>query len=177
MFVRTFARSYNTQLYISTLQNDMKLAMKQKDAIRKDTIKFIVASLKAQMIDSKGKTFDEYSVDDVYSKLIKEHKNSIAYYTANGRNELVNKEQTELSILEEYRKQLCLCSDEVKQNVKQLVCRLQTEQPSINIGDIFKQVNLKQLSEQWGAPAKSIRKAIVEQVQENKTTTTTPQAQ
>lgn len=146
----------------------MKVAMKQNDTLRKNTIKCVISAIKNQIIDNKDHKIDEYGVYDIYDKLIKQRTDSIANFAANGRTELVDKEQNELSILKQYKDQLKLFTDDVKEQIMQLVNEKQHKDPAIKIGNIFKQVNLDQLSEDWKTPVKAIKKGIIAQISENK---------
>ena len=78
------------------IQSAFKLAFKNKDKIRLNTIKSINA--KVQLLDKNGKLSDD-QIANVVSKLIKERDESIKQYKKANRNDLVQQESVEKSIL------------------------------------------------------------------------------
>jgi len=83
------------------LLQDMKAAMKQKEQIRLTTIRQIRATIKNREIEI-GQELDDEEVLKVISTLVKQHKDSIEQFTKGGRDELAEKEQAELAVLESY---------------------------------------------------------------------------
>jgi uncharacterized protein YqeY len=83
--------------------SDMTAAMKAKDANRLSTLRMAKAAV---MNEENKKGVGTILTDDEVSKilqsLVKQRKDSIEQFTANGRTELAEKEQAELSVLEEY---------------------------------------------------------------------------
>ncbi len=101
------------------LTQDMKMAMKQKEQIRLTTIRQVRATIKNREIDL-GKTLDDQEVIQVISTLVKQHKDSIEQFAKGGRQELVEKEEAELAILEAYLPQQ-LSEDEITALVKEAI--------------------------------------------------------
>jgi uncharacterized protein YqeY len=83
------------------LMQDMKAAMKQKERIRLTTIRQIRASIKNREIEL-GEELKDEEVLKVISTLVKQHKDSIEQFSKGGRDELAEKEEAELAILESY---------------------------------------------------------------------------
>jgi len=81
---------------------DMKTAMKARDAIRLDAIRFLQAAIKKQEIDSRPNPLTEEDVSNVIKKMAKQRKESIEQFKAAQRQDLVDKETAELKILEGY---------------------------------------------------------------------------
>ncbi len=84
------------------LMADLKEAMKSRDQLRLDTIRFIQSAIKNREIDLRPQAIDEPEVLAVLKKMAKQRKESIDQYRSAGRQDLVDKEQAELVILEEY---------------------------------------------------------------------------
>ncbi len=80
---------------------DMKEAMKAKDMIKVSTLRLLLSEIKNKEIDKKGELTDE-EIYALIQKAVKQRKESIEQYRFGGRNDLVQKEETELKILESY---------------------------------------------------------------------------
>jgi uncharacterized protein len=82
---------------------DMTQAMKAKDANKLSTLRMAKAALMNE--ENKrgvGAVLTDDEVTKVLQTLVKQRKDSIAQYESAGRAELAEKEQAELSVLEEY---------------------------------------------------------------------------
>ena len=90
---------------MSTLKDriteDMKTAMRAKDAPRLLTIRGLLAAIKQREVDERIE-LDDAAVTAIVDKLVKQRKDSIQQFTAGGRQDLVDKEQGELRLLEAY---------------------------------------------------------------------------
>ncbi|MFN7262629.1 MAG: GatB/YqeY domain-containing protein [Pseudobdellovibrionaceae bacterium] len=84
------------------LLNDMKEAMKNKDQMKLDAIRFLQAAIKNKEIDMRPDPITEEEVMGVIKRMIKQRKESAEQYQAAGRQDLVDKEVAELKILETY---------------------------------------------------------------------------
>lgn len=83
--------------------SDMTTAMKAKDANRLSTLRMAKAAVMNE--ENKrgiGTVLTDDEVSKILQSLVKQRKDSIEQFTANGRAELAEKEQAELSVLEEY---------------------------------------------------------------------------
>ena len=104
------------------ITDDMKTAMRAKDAPRLLTIRGLLAALKQKEVDERI-TLDDAEVVGVIDKLIKQRKDSIAQFAAAARTDLVDKESAELKVLEGYLPQR-LSADEVAAEVARLVAEV-----------------------------------------------------
>ena len=85
------------------ITDDMKTAMKAKDANRLSTLRMAKSALMNE--ENKrgvGTVLNDDEASQVLQTLVKQRKDSIEQYEANGRDELAAKEKAELEILEEY---------------------------------------------------------------------------
>ncbi len=85
---------------LTTLQDEMKTAMKARDQARLDALRLIVSAVRYAEVDSPNMS-DEQIVA-VLSKEAKKRRESIVAYEAVGRSEAAEKEKYELSIIEGY---------------------------------------------------------------------------
>ena len=83
------------------ITEDMKAAMRAKQAERLSAIRMLLAALKQKEVDERV-TLDDAAVIGVVDKLIKQRKDSISQYTQAGRMDLADKETDELKVLEAY---------------------------------------------------------------------------
>jgi uncharacterized protein YqeY len=101
------------------ITEDMKSAMRARDAARLSTILLLLAAIKKREIDERI-MLDDTQVTVVLDKLCKQRKDSIAAFAQAGRTDLVDKESAELAVLEGYLPQR-LSTDEVAAEVKRLI--------------------------------------------------------
>ena len=101
------------------ITEDMKTAMRAKDAPRLLTIRGLLAALKQREVDERI-VLDDAAVVAIVDKLVKQRKDSIAQFTAGGRQDLVDKEKAELQVLEGYLPPR-LGADEIAAEVAALV--------------------------------------------------------
>ena len=77
-------------------------AMKAKDAGRLGALRMLKAAVMNRGIE-KGRDLDDTEVLQVVSQLVKQRRDSIEQFAAAGRQDLVEKETAELTILEEFQ--------------------------------------------------------------------------
>lgn len=83
------------------VEADLKVAMRAKDPVRLNTLRFVLSALKNKWIDLRDK-FDDAAAAQVLSTLAKQRRESIEQFEKGGRQDLVAKEKAELAILEAY---------------------------------------------------------------------------
>jgi uncharacterized protein len=104
------------------ITEDMKAAMRAKDAPRLLTIRGLLAACKQREVDDRI-VLDDIAVIAIIDKLVKQRKDSIAQFTTGNRPDLVEKEAAELLVLEAYLPQR-LGADEVAAEVSKIVAEL-----------------------------------------------------
>ena len=104
------------------ITEDMKAAMRAKDAERLSTIRMLLAACKQREVDERI-VLDDAAVVGLVDKLIKQRKDSIAAFEQGGRADLVDKESAEIKVLEAYLPQR-LSADEVAAAVAAIVAEL-----------------------------------------------------
>ncbi|MBS1163262.1 MAG: GatB/Yqey family protein [Burkholderiaceae bacterium] len=83
------------------ITEDMKAAMRARQAERLSAIRLLLAAIKQREIDSRTEA-DDAAVLAIVEKLIKQRKDSIAQFDAGGRADLVAKETAEVDVLAAY---------------------------------------------------------------------------
>lgn len=88
------------------LNEDLKAAMRDKDARRMGTLRLILAAVKEQEIVSRGDGADSEVADEqilqIMAKMVKQRRDSIRMYEEGARLDLVEQEQAEISVIEGY---------------------------------------------------------------------------
>ncbi|MDH4115623.1 MAG: GatB/YqeY domain-containing protein [Burkholderiaceae bacterium] len=83
------------------ITEDMKAAMRAKDSARLSAIRLLQAAIKQKEVDERI-VADDAAVLGIVEKLIKQRKDSIEQFGKAGRQDLVDKEQAELDLLNGY---------------------------------------------------------------------------
>lgn len=83
------------------INEDMKTAMRAKEAERLGTIRLLLAAMKQKEVDERI-TLDDASIIGILDKMIKQRKDSITQFRAGAREDLAAKEEAELAVLQPY---------------------------------------------------------------------------
>ena len=83
------------------ITEDMKSAMRAKEAERLGTIRLLLAAIKQREVDERI-SVDDAAIIAIIEKLIKQRKDSIEQFQKAGRTDLVDQESKELAILQAY---------------------------------------------------------------------------
>jgi hypothetical protein len=83
------------------VQDDVKAAMKAKDAPRLGTLRLLSAAIKQREVDERIE-LDDAQVVAVLEKMIKQRRESVSQYQAGGRQDLADQETFEIGILSAY---------------------------------------------------------------------------
>lgn len=92
----------NTTTLKERIADDMKEAMRARDAARLGAIRFLQAAIKQKEVDDRV-VLDDAGVLAIIEKQIKQRKDSIAQFESAGRADLVAKERAELALLQAYQ--------------------------------------------------------------------------
>ena len=109
------------------ITDDMKAAMRAKEAERLSTIRMLLAAIKQREVDERI-VLDDVAVVAIVDKLIKQRRDSIAAFQQAGRTDLVDKETAEVGVLEGYLPRR-LNEQEIAQAVQSLVTELGAKGP------------------------------------------------
>ena len=122
------------------ITEDMKAAMRAKEAARLLTIRGLLAAMKQKEVDERIE-LDDAAVIGIVDKLIKQRKDSISQFGAAGRTDLVDKETAELQVLESYLPQR-LSAEEITAAVAAIVAELGAAGPG-DMGKVMGAVKAK----------------------------------
>ena len=154
--------AYNTAM--TTLKKDLKQAMISKDDLKKNTIRGLLSAIKNKEIDNKDGDLDEFTLFDIYSKLINQRKDSINGCLENGREDLVSKERQESELIEGYLNGLPIASqEEIDSKALQYLKKLKNAEPNLQMKQVFGKVDWNTISAEWKASPKSIKSSLASQ--------------
>ena len=111
----------------ATITDDMKTAMRAKDSERLGTIRLLLAAMKQKEVDERIE-LDDAAVVAIVDKLIKQRKDSVAAFVSAARQDLADKESTEIEVLKAYLPQR-MSEAEITDAVKAIVAELGASGP------------------------------------------------
>ena len=109
------------------ITEDMKTAMRAKDAERLGTIRLLLSACKQKEVDERV-VLDDAMVVSIIDKMIKQRKDSIDAFTKADRKDMADKEAAEITVLQGYLP-VRMTSDEVLTAVKAIVAALGASGP------------------------------------------------
>ena len=83
------------------INEDMKAAMRAKDAPRLSAIRLLMAAIKQREVDERIE-LDDAGIVAVIDKMLKQRRDSISQYEAAKRQDLANAEKAEIAVLSAY---------------------------------------------------------------------------
>ena len=110
------------------ITDDMKAAMRAKDSERLGTIRLLTAAMKQKEVDERVE-LDDIAVIGIVDKMLKQRKDSIEAFEKAGRQDLVDKEKAEATVLQAYLPAR-LSAAEVQAEVKAIVAELGAAGPA-----------------------------------------------
>lgn len=140
------------------INEDMKTAMRAKDAARLLTIRGLLAACKQREVDERI-VLDDAAVIGIIDKLVKQRKDSITQFTAGNRPDLVEKETAELQVLEGYLPQR-LSAEEIASAVGAIVTELGAKGPA-DMGKVMGAVKTRLAGKaDMGLVSAAVKKAL-----------------
>ncbi len=83
------------------IQSDLVAAMRNKDALRLSVLRMMKAAVQLKEVE-KMKALEEKEVLAIFNTLVKQRRDSVEQFRTGGREELAQKEEAEIKIIEEY---------------------------------------------------------------------------
>src|SRR5689334_19127221 len=122
---------------IDQIQKDIVGAMKARDEQRLSCLRMVKSALKNKEIE-KMSPLDDKEAQQVLATLIKQRKDSIEQFRKGGRDEMADKEQAEIGIIESYLPKAA-AEDEIVAGVRLVISEMGT--PTIkDMGTVMKNV-------------------------------------
>ena len=112
------------------LNDDLRQSMRDKSEIRTSTLRLLLSAIKyAEIKPDRQVTLTDGDILGVIAKEIKQREDSIAAYKQGNRQDLVDREATEMAILKAYMPPQ-LTSDDVTAEARQMITEVGAKGPS-----------------------------------------------
>ena len=144
---------------LKNITDDMYLSMKSGDKEKANTLRTLISKLKDQQIKLRKDISDEEALK-IIKTLVKQRKESAEIYSKAGREELAQKENFELSILDNYLPKL-MSEEDVLSLIKKIVNETDAKDLS-DIGKVMPLVMQRGKGKVDGKIANSILRSLLE---------------
>ena len=101
------------------LVEDIKDAMRQKDELRRTTLRMIRSAIQYEEI-AKRDPLDDIGVVDILSRMVRQHQESITEFQRGNRPDMVEREEAELEIVRNYLPEQ-LSGDEIAELARKII--------------------------------------------------------
>jgi len=140
------------------LTEHMKAAMRAKDKERLGVIRLALAAIKQKEIDERV-TLDDSGVLAVLDKMVKQRRESIRQYRDANREDLAEKEEFEINVLQDYLP-TALTDDELQQIIAHAI----KESGATSVKDMGKLMALLKPQVQGRADMSAVSKIVKEKL-------------
>lgn len=147
-----------SELY-TAINNDLKNAMREKNELTVSVLRMLIASLKNKLISLVGQS--ELSDDEVMAVVkseVKKRKDSIEAYLQGGRNDLAEKEEAEIAILNKYLP-AAMSEEELEKIVREVIATI-PDASAAKFGQIIGQVMAKAKGADGSAVSAMVKKVL-----------------
>jgi len=117
------------------LLDDLKEAMKAKDAPRLSCLRMLKAALKNKQVEKRG-PLDDREFEAVVSSMVRKGRESVEEFTKAGRLDLARKESAEIEILHQYLPEQ-LTQEQIEDVVKEVISEVGASGPK-DLGKVMK---------------------------------------
>ena len=144
---------------VEKIKNELIQAQKAGDKEKIDTLRLINAEIKNKQIEAK-KELNDKAIVELLRKEVKKRKDSIKAYANAGRDDLKEKEEKELALIEGY-----LPAQMGEDDVKQAVSKIISNNPDIEFGPLMGMA-MKELKEK--ADGQMVKAVVEEELNKTK---------
>lgn len=114
---------------LDRITKDIVDAMKSRDTLKLSTLRLLKGAIDLEKINKKLDTISDEDIVVIISKQIKTRKESITEFEKGNRNDLVEKTQSEIKILEAYMPEQ-LSEEEVAKVIDEAIEQVNPQAPS-----------------------------------------------
>lgn len=104
------------------LMEDLKISMREKNNLRKNTIQMVRAAI-LQIEKDKGIEVDDGKILEIIAKEVKSKKDALVDFEKGGREDLIAQTNEEISVLQEYLPKQ-LTHDELVERIKEVIAKV-----------------------------------------------------
>lgn len=138
------------------IQEDLKKSMKEKNHVSTLVLRNIISAI--TVTEKEGKTSNDTDVIRIISKLVKDRKTSIEMFSKGDRADLVEKEQSEIAVLEAYLPK-SITLEEITSAIKEIVSA--GNYTKSDMGKVMKDFNSKYAGQADGKTVSEVVKSIL----------------
>lgn len=125
----------------STINDDMKEAMKSHDKETLSTIRLLKSAIDLQKINNKLSEITDDLVIEVASRQVKQHKESIIEFRNAGRNDLADNLEREIKLISKYLPEQ-LSKEEIEKELDKIFEEVKPESKK-DMGKVMKEANIR----------------------------------
>ena len=119
------------------LMQDYKDAMKNADAVKKNTVNMVRAAIKQYEVDQRVTLEDDADIVKIIKKQVKMRADALSDFVKAGRDDMVEGYKQEIEILKSYLPEE-MGEEEIKAKVKEIADKLGIEANMKNMGVLMK---------------------------------------
>ncbi len=138
--------------------DDLKIAMKAKDAERLSCIRMLKTTLKNLEVE-KGRKLKDDEIQVVISSSVRKSKDAASEFRKGDREDLALKEEREITYLLEYMPQQ-LSSEEIEKTLKEIIDELSAKSPK-DLGMVMKAAMAKMAGQAQGKEVNEIARNLL----------------
>ena len=144
------------------IETDVIQAMRDKDTLKLSTLRMLKAAFGNYLIKEKKNDPDNDEATSIISKQAKQRRESYESFKNAGRDELADKEMTELGILEAYLPTQ-LSDDAIREEAKKAVTESEAKSPA-DMGKVMKVLMPKLKGKADGRKVQEVLKGLLNSV-------------
>jgi len=141
--------------------NDLKLAMKSSDIIKRDTLRMLDSMIKNIEIEKKKREsgLSDKEIQEIIRRAIKQRKEASSQYKIGGRDDLAQKEEKEIEILSIYVPPQ-MSESEIRKQAQEIIAEIGATKVT-DLGRVMGMI-MKRLKNQ--ADGQTVRKIVQEEL-------------
>ena len=140
------------------LMEDLKVAMRNKDEIRKNTVQMVRAAI-LQIEKDKGIQVEDDKILEIIAKEVKAKKDALKDFEKAGREDLINQTNQEIGVLQEYLPKQ-LSREEIKAELEKIIAEVGATSMK-DMGNIMKEAKAKMGAAADGKTINEVAKEIM----------------
>ena len=140
------------------LMEDLKVSMRNKDEIRKNTVQMVRAAI-LQIEKDKGIQVEDDKILEIIAKEVKSKKDALNDFEKAGREDLINQTNQEIAVLQEYLPKQ-LSREEIKVELEKIITEIGATTMK-EMGAIMKEAKVKMGASADGKTINEVAKEIM----------------
>ena len=140
------------------LMEDLKISMRNKDEIRKNTVQMVRAAI-LQIEKDKGIQVEDDKILEIIAKEVKSKNDALNDFEKAGREDLINQTNQEIAVLQEYLPKQ-LSREEIKAELEKIIAEIGATTMK-DMGAIMKEAKAKMGASADGKTINEVAKEIM----------------